>query len=64
MPTEIGSLTFYTVEELATKFKISPATIYGYIHSGALPAKRFGKHFQIEQRHLEKFLVGSGHEED
>ncbi len=64
MPTQIGNLTFYTVEELAEKFKISPATIYGYIRSGALSAKRFGKHFQIEQSHLEKFLVGSGHEEN
>lgn len=63
MPTQMGTLAFYTVEELAEKFKISPATIYGYIRSGTLPAKRFGKHFQIEQGHIEQFLVGSGHEE-
>ena len=58
MPTKIGSLLFYTVEELAEKFKANPATIYGYIRSGTLSAKRFGKQYQIEQRQLEKFFVG------
>ena len=64
MPTEIGTLVFYTVEELAAKFKISPHTIYEYIRSGALAAKRFGRQYQIEQGQLEKFLVGSEHGKD
>lgn len=57
MPTELGSLIFYTVDELAEKFKVNPMTIYGYIRSGALPAKRFGKQYQIAQSQIEAFLM-------
>ena len=63
MPTEIGSITFYTVEELADKFKTSHATIYGYIRAGTLPAKRFGKQYQIAESHVTKFLIGDSHAE-
>ena len=63
MPTEIGSLVFYTVEELASKFKVSPHTIYEYIRSGRLPAKRFGRQYQISQHGIESFFneMNNGH---
>ena len=57
MPTEIGTLVFYTVEELAAKFKVSPHTIYEYIRSGKLLAKRFGRQYQISQQSIGKFLT-------
>ncbi|MBI4052158.1 MAG: helix-turn-helix domain-containing protein [Elusimicrobia bacterium] len=57
MPTEIGKLTFYTVEELSKKFKVSPVTVYEYIKSGKLPAKRFGRKYQISQDTVEKYLT-------
>ncbi len=59
MPTQVGESLFYTVEELAKKFKVSPATIYEYIKSGDLPARRFGRKYQIAENALEKFLTGT-----
>ena len=59
MPTQLGDSLYYTVEELAKKFRISPATIYEYIKSGQLPARRFGKKYQIAERNLERFLAGA-----
>ena len=55
MPTQIGNLIFYTVEEVAEKFKVSPATIYSYIKSGKLAAKQFGRRFQIPFSAIEKY---------
>ncbi|MBI4056892.1 MAG: helix-turn-helix domain-containing protein [Elusimicrobia bacterium] len=57
MSIAIGNLTFYTVEDLAKKFKVSPATIYEYIKSGKLQAKRFGRKYQISQVAIEKYLT-------
>lgn len=63
MPTKIGTLVFFTVEELAKTFRVSPHTVYEYIRSGRLPAKRFGRQYQISQQAIERFLVGSGNGE-
>lgn len=57
MPIEVGELKFYTVEDLAKKFKVSTATIYGYIRSGRLSAQRFGRNYQILESSLEKFFT-------
>lgn len=58
MPIEVGEDKFYTVEELCQKFNVSPVTVYAYIRTGKLPAKRFGKRYQISESVLGKFLTG------
>ena len=56
MSVTLGDLRIYTVEELADKLKVSPRTIYDYIHAGKLRATRFGKKYQITQESLEKYF--------
>ncbi|MBI4057346.1 MAG: helix-turn-helix domain-containing protein [Elusimicrobia bacterium] len=57
MASILGDLKFYTVEEICKKFKMSPHTLYGYIKTGKIPAKRFGKNYQISEATLKDFLM-------
>lgn len=59
MPTEIEELTFYTVEEVAKMFRVTPQTIRTYIRTGKLRAARIGRPLLITSRALKEFAEGN-----
>jgi len=48
--------TFLTVAEVADLVRVSRMTVYRWIHSGELPAVRFGRSFRVPQRAVETFM--------
>jgi excisionase family DNA binding protein len=38
---------FLTVAEVATRMRVSKMTVYRLVHSGTLPAVRFGRTFRV-----------------
>ncbi len=45
-----------TVKEVSIFLKIRPLTIYKYIRDRKLEAIRFGGHYRVERRSLDKFI--------
>lgn len=64
MPTQIDEMKFYTVNEVAEKFRVTPQTIRTYIRTGKLRASRIGRPHLITEKALREFvaesLAGSG----
>lgn len=48
---------FYTVEEVAARFKVTRQAVYNWIADGRLEAIRLGKARRIPRQALEKFLA-------
>jgi excisionase family DNA binding protein len=48
--------TFLTVAEVADMVRVSRMTVYRWIHSGELPAVRFGRSFRVPQQAVETFM--------
>ncbi len=48
--------TFLTVAEVADLVRVSRMTVYRWIHSGELPAVRFGRSFRVPQQAVETFM--------
>jgi len=46
----------YTSDEVVEKLKISKETLYRYIKSGKLKAKKIGREYRFIGRDLNKFL--------
>lgn len=46
---------FFTVNEVAERWKLKPGIVYEYIRSGQLRAIKFGKAWRIELNDLENF---------
>lgn len=49
-----------TVVEVAAALRVSRATVYRLIHSGALPGKRIGKSVRVTRLVVEEFLHRAG----
>ena len=47
MANESPQLTFLTVQEVADLMRVSSMTVYRMVHSGDIPAIRFGRSFRI-----------------
>ncbi|MBI2028290.1 MAG: helix-turn-helix domain-containing protein [Candidatus Levybacteria bacterium] len=47
---------FLTVKEVSILLKLSMLTIYKYIRDRKLEVIRFGGHYRIEKRSLDKFI--------
>lgn len=47
---------FYLVEELATKLRVNPMTIYRYIAAGKIVAHKTGKEYRIAKAEFDRFL--------
>lgn len=45
-----------TVVEVAAALRVSRATVYRLVHSGALPGKRIGKSVRVTRPVVEEFL--------
>jgi excisionase family DNA binding protein len=47
MANESPAMTFLTVQEVADLMRVSSMTVYRMVHSGEIPAIRFGRSFRI-----------------
>ncbi len=56
MPIQIGSLTLYDVEELATKLQVHEVTIRRLLRLGKLPGRKFAKKWYVSEEALEAFF--------
>jgi excisionase family DNA binding protein len=43
MATDSSAMTFLTVQEVADLMRVSSMTVYRMVHSGEIPAIRFGR---------------------
>jgi excisionase family DNA binding protein len=48
--------TYFTVDELASAFRVTPITLYHMIWSGELEALRIGKQFRVPYQAVRKSL--------
>ena len=49
MPRDLSDVRFLTVAEVAEMMRVSNMTVYRLVHSGDLPAVRFGRSFRIPE---------------
>jgi len=47
MATDSSAMRFLTVQEVADLMRVSSMTVYRMVHSGEIPAIRFGRSFRI-----------------
>lgn len=56
MARDLSDLRFLTVAEVAEIMRVSNMTVYRLVHSGELPAIRFGRSFRIPETAVEAVL--------
>jgi excisionase family DNA binding protein len=49
MAHDLSDVRFLTVAEVAEMMRVSNMTVYRLVHSGDLPAVRFGRSFRIPE---------------
>ncbi len=49
MAQDLSEVRFLTVGEVAEMMRVSNMTVYRLVHSGELPAVRFGRSFRIPE---------------
>lgn len=49
MTRDLSDVRFLTVAEVAEMMRVSNMTVYRLVHSGELPAVRFGRSFRIPE---------------
>ncbi|MEA9984743.1 MULTISPECIES: helix-turn-helix domain-containing protein [Subtercola] len=49
MPNDLSDVRFLTVAEVADMMRVSKMTVYRLVHSGELPAIRFGRSFRVPE---------------
>ena len=49
MARDLSEVRFLTVAEVAEMMRVSNMTVYRLVHSGELPAVRFGRSFRIPE---------------
>ncbi|MGV8970330.1 MAG: helix-turn-helix domain-containing protein [Microbacteriaceae bacterium] len=49
MSRDLSDVRFLTVGEVAGMMRVSTMTVYRMVHSGELPAVRFGRSFRIPE---------------
>lgn len=57
---------FLTVAEVAEVMRVSKMTVYRLVHSGEMPAVRFGRSYRVPESAVEQYLKGAvvdGHTE-
>lgn len=50
------SMRFLTVQEVADTMRVSSMTVYRMVHSGEIPAIRFGRSFRIPESALSQLM--------
>ncbi len=56
MPQGLSDVRFLTVAEVAEMMRVSNMTVYRMVHSGDLPAIRFGRSFRIPESAVAKVI--------
>ena len=56
MARDLSEVRFLTVAEVAEIMRVSTMTVYRLVHSGELPAIRFGRSFRIPETAVEAVL--------
>ena len=51
--------TFLTVAEVAEVMRVSKMTVYRLVHSGEMPAVRFGRSYRVPENAVEQYLKGA-----
>jgi excisionase family DNA binding protein len=49
MARDLSEVRFLTVAEVADMMRVSKMTVYRLVHSGDLPAIRFGRSFRVPE---------------
>ena len=57
MAKELSDVRFLTVAEVAEMMRVSNMTVYRLVHSGDLPAIRFGRSFRIPESAVEAAIA-------
>ncbi len=47
---------YLTVAEVASRMRVSKMTVYRLVHSGELPAVRFGRSFRVQRGAVEELI--------
>ena len=58
MVSPLSAMNFLTVAEVADAMRVSTMTVYRLVHSGELPAVRFGRSFRIPESAVTSMLFG------
>lgn len=53
MAHDLSDVKFLTVAEVADMMRVSKMTVYRLVHSGELPAIRFGRSFRVPESAVE-----------
>ncbi|MEJ3657560.1 helix-turn-helix domain-containing protein [Actinomycetes bacterium KLBMP 9759] len=53
---------FLTVGEVADRMRVSKMTVYRLVHSGELPAVRFGRTFRVQRGAVEELIRAARYE--
>jgi len=54
-----SNVRFLTVSEVADVMRVSKMTVYRLIHSGEMPAVRFGRSYRVPESAVEQYLRGA-----
>jgi len=60
MSSPLSQMRFLTVNEVADMMRVSSMTVYRMVHSGELPAIRFGRSFRIPESVVAALISPSG----
>lgn len=60
MPNDLSDVRFLTVAEVAELMRVSKMTVYRLVHSGELPAVRFGRSFRVPESAVADAIAQSG----
>ena len=57
--TNFSNARFMTVAEVADVLRVSKMTVYRLVHSGEMPAVRFGRSFRVPEEAVASYLKGA-----
>ena len=60
MADSVPQMRFLTVQEVADVMRVSSMTVYRMVHSGEMPAIRFGRSFRIPENAVNHLLAQLG----
>ena len=62
MANDLSDVRFLTVAEVAELMRVSKMTVYRLVHSGELPAVRFGRSFRVPESAVAEALRQAGND--